>query len=115
MNYYNGIVFKGFLNGICEGVLAGGQYNKLMRRMGRNSGAIGFALYLDLLEDLKTPSDEYDVDILLLYGETANPSSLAGTVEQLISQGKSVSFQKSVPPKLRYRRLVRFEEGDALV
>ena len=115
MNYYNGIVFKGFLNGICEGVLAGGQYNKLMRRMGRNSGAIGFALYLDLLEDLKTPSDEYDVDILLLYGETANPSSLAGTVEQLISQGKSVSVQKSVPPKLRYRRLVRFEEGDALV
>ena len=26
MGYYNGLVFKGFIDGICEGVLAGGQY-----------------------------------------------------------------------------------------
>lgn len=36
MNYYNGIVFKGFLNGICEGVLAGGTYDKLMRKWEEN-------------------------------------------------------------------------------
>ena len=38
MNYYNGIVFKGFLNGISEGVLSGGRYDKLVQRMGRKSG-----------------------------------------------------------------------------
>ncbi|MBE7085484.1 MAG: hypothetical protein E7368_05470, partial [Clostridiales bacterium] len=48
MKYYNGIVFKGFVDGICEGVLSGGQYDKLMARMHRKSGAIGFAVYLDL-------------------------------------------------------------------
>ena len=34
MNYYDGIVFKGFLSGICEGVLSGGEYGKLLSAMG---------------------------------------------------------------------------------
>ena len=49
MNYYNGIVFNGFLSGISDRLLSGGQYDKLMEKMGRRGGAIGFALYLDLL------------------------------------------------------------------
>ena len=52
MNYYNGIVFKGFIDGIPSGVLSGGQYDKLMKKMGRSSSAIGFAVYLDMLERL---------------------------------------------------------------
>jgi len=50
MNYYNGIVFKGFIRGVPSGVLSGGRYDKLMKKMGRSSSAIGFAIYLDLLE-----------------------------------------------------------------
>ena len=50
MNYYNGIVFKGFISSIPSGVLSGGQYDKLMKKMGRSSSAIGFAVYLDMLE-----------------------------------------------------------------
>lgn len=49
MNYYNGFVFKGFVDGISMGVLAGGQYDNMMKKMNRTSGAIGFALYLDRL------------------------------------------------------------------
>lgn len=52
MNYYNGILFKGFVEGLPECVLTGGQYDKLMRKMGRTSRAIGFAVYLDRLERL---------------------------------------------------------------
>ena len=47
--YYSGIVFKGFVNGISQRVLSGGQYDKLMKRMHRKAGAIGFAVYLDTL------------------------------------------------------------------
>ena len=50
MNYYNGIVFQGYVNGIPAAVLSGGRYDKLMRRMGKRSGAIGFAVYMDMLE-----------------------------------------------------------------
>lgn len=51
MKYYNGLVFRGFIEGIPEGILSGGQYDKLMSRMGKDAGALGFAVYLDLLED----------------------------------------------------------------
>ena len=50
INYYNGIVFKGFLKDIPTEVLSGGQYDCLMRKMGRKSCAIGFAVYTDILE-----------------------------------------------------------------
>lgn len=52
MNYYNGILFKGFIEGIPDSVLSGGQYDKLMRKMGKRSKAVGFAVYLDRLERL---------------------------------------------------------------
>ncbi len=50
LKYYNGIVFSGFIDGIPARVLSGGQYDRLMKRMGRKSGAIGFAVYMDKLE-----------------------------------------------------------------
>ena len=58
MKYYNGITFRGFLAGISESVLRGGQYDKLMRKMGRRSRAVGFAVYLDLLDRLGEGIDE---------------------------------------------------------
>lgn len=115
MNYYNGIVFKGFLNGICEGVLAGGQYDNLMKKMGRKSGAVGFALYLDLLEDLDKSGDGYDVDCLVLYGAETEMSVLLETVRSLTENGKSVSAQRSIPEKLRYRELIDLEKEGALI
>ena len=48
--YYSGIVFKGFVDGIADRVLSGGQYDKLMEKMGKKAAAIGFAVYLDTLE-----------------------------------------------------------------
>ncbi|MBQ5590813.1 MAG: ATP phosphoribosyltransferase regulatory subunit, partial [Clostridia bacterium] len=50
MNYYNGIIFNGFINELPQSVLAGGRYDNLLRKMGKNSRAIGFAVYLDMLE-----------------------------------------------------------------
>ena len=106
MNYYSGFVFRGFVDGICDGVLAGGQYDKMMKKMGRKSGAIGFALYLDLLEQLGRESSGFDVDILLLYDDSAGSDAVAAKVNELISLGKTVSAQRAVPDKLRYRETV---------
>ncbi len=38
------------MEGLPDSVLTGGQYDRLMRKMGRRSRAIGFAVYLDRLE-----------------------------------------------------------------
>lgn len=113
INYYNGIVFQGFLSGIWERVLAGGRYDKLMQKLERRAGAIGFALYLDLLEQLPAEDAEYDVDVLLIYGDT-DQALVAKTVAELVGQGKTVSAQKSIPQKLRYRQLVKLSKEGAI-
>ena len=60
--YYNGIVFKGFIKGASSAVISGGQYDTLMKRMGRESSAIGFAVYLDEVERLDAPESAQEKD-----------------------------------------------------
>lgn len=110
MNYYNGIVFKGFLSGVSGGILAGGQYDKLMRKMDRRCGAIGFAVYLDLLEQLPDTRRGYDVDVLLVYETGTDPAAVAALVQRMASEGKTVSAQRAVPPKLRCREILRMSK-----
>ena len=57
-NYYNGIIFKGYLEGVPERVLSGGRYDRLMEKMGKKAKAIGFAVYLDALERVSIPGIE---------------------------------------------------------
>ena len=107
MNYYNGFVFKGFVNGVASGILSGGQYDKLMHKMGRKSGAIGFAVYLDLLERLTENSKDFDVDVVMLYDETLDMETVKNAVNSLIAGGHTVMAQKQVPSKIRYKQLVK--------
>ncbi|MBQ8351638.1 MAG: ATP phosphoribosyltransferase regulatory subunit [Clostridia bacterium] len=111
MNYYNGIVFRGFLYGIPSGILSGGQYDYLMQKMGKNGGAIGFAVYPDLLERLASPQQKYDVDTVLLYDEALPLADVRAAARALAADGKSVTVQKSLPGKLRYRQLCRLNES----
>ena len=48
-SYYNGIVFMGYVLGVPSEVLSGGQYDKLMRKLGKAGNAVGFAVYVDAL------------------------------------------------------------------
>ncbi len=50
INYYNGIIFKGYLSIMSDPVLSGGQYDRLMEKLSKRSKAIGFAVYTGLLE-----------------------------------------------------------------
>lgn len=108
MRYYDGIVFQGYVEGIPDVILTGGQYDRLMKRMGRKSGAIGFALYLDLLESFLTEPERFDVDVILLCDEDADREALKDMVETYRKQGMSVSVQREVPKKLSCRQLVKF-------
>lgn len=53
IGYYNGVIFKGYVKGMSETILSGGQYDKAMKKFGRKEGGIGFALYLDGLGRMK--------------------------------------------------------------
>ena len=91
--------------------MSGGQYDKLMRRMEKRSGAIGFAVYLDQLEGLDCSQRDFDIDTVLLYDGTASPSAVQRAVGAITEQGESVVALKALPERLKYRRLLRLTEG----
>ncbi len=111
MKYYSGVAFKGFINGVPGGVLSGGQYDKLASKLGLKSGAIGFAVYLDMLRWLENPVPEFDADIVLLYGENEKVSDIGKAVEKLSSKGFTVMAQQVLPEKIRYKTLMKLEKG----
>ena len=49
VNYYSGIIFKGYVTGIGSTVLKGGRYNDLLENFGKKSSAIGFSVDVNLL------------------------------------------------------------------
>ena len=63
MDYYNGVIFQGFLPGLHTPVLSGGRYDNLPRKMGKQVGAIGFALSMGLLEE-RADGGRFDADVL---------------------------------------------------
>jgi len=90
-----------------SGVLSGGQYDKLMDKMGKKAGAIGFAVYPDQLEELMTARAEYDVSVVVLYDESTDLFALKDTVSRLTGEGESVLALRELPEKLRYKKLMK--------
>ncbi len=109
-NYYNGIVFCGFIEGIPTGILSGGEYDKLMQKMGRKSCAIGFAVYLDMLERLTADEKKYDVDAVILYDANADAEAVGAAVRLMTAGGKRVLATTALPEKLQYKQLLKLQE-----
>ena len=108
MNYYDGIIFKGFINGIYDSVLSGGRYDRLMEKLGKKMGAIGFALYLDQLERFGASDDGYDVDVLLLYGEDTPVAQVISAVNRFKADGKTVRATNTLDKSVSYKKLYGF-------
>lgn len=111
MGYYNGIVFRGFVKGLSAGVLSGGRYDKLVEKMGKKFGAIGFALSLNELERLRPPARDFDVDTLLLYDEHTDLSDLTRRAEALVAEGLRVAVQAEQAETLYARDILDLRGG----
>ena len=110
-NYYNGLIFKGFIAGLPAAVLSGGQYDHLMRRLGKKASAAGFAVYLDSLEQLDETPSSPDTDVLLLYGDDTDPGELMRAVGELQKEGFTVRTGKAASRGIRAGRTGVFEKG----
>ncbi len=109
--YYSGVVFKGFVNGIPTDILSGGQYDNLMRRMKRTARAIGFAVYLDALEQYGDEAP-HTVDTAVLYDDTTDKNDVRHVVNTLTQAGETVAVYRALPAGLAYRTLKDLR-GDA--
>lgn len=112
MKYYSGVVFKGYLQGITTGILSGGQYDLLLKKMGRTGNAVGFAIYLNLLEQIREVAD-YDVDAVLLYPENADAAAVLAAAAKLRESCNVVTATR-LPENVRWRKLYELREGEAV-
>ena len=115
INYYNGIIFKGFIDKIPESVLSGGRYDSLMQSMARKSKAIGFAVYIDMLEALNRKENKFDYDAVLLYSDKDSITVVKDAVQKLTKEFGSVFTAKKLPEKASFEKLFRIEEGEVIV
>ena len=97
MRYYNGIVFRGFVPGVASAVLSGGQYDRLVTRLGGVGGACGFAVYLDRLAAGAAPAAPAACDVFLVYEEADAPARVLAAAAALRRSGKSVRIGRRAP------------------
>lgn len=108
-DYYNGIVFSGYIDGVPRAVLSGGRYDRLAAKLGKSISALGFAVYLNELSYFLGGDAEFDADYLLLYGEGDVPSAVCRAAAALRASG-SVYLAKSMPEGFRAREIKRMGE-----
>ncbi|MEG1612913.1 MAG: ATP phosphoribosyltransferase regulatory subunit [Clostridia bacterium] len=105
-NYYNGIIFQGYVSRIPRAVLSGGRYDKLLAKFNKNCSAIGFALYLNEINSYYHNLSQNDIDVLILYDKTTNIAKLYLEVEQLVKSGKSVFTATKIPSDIKFNAIM---------
>lgn len=111
VEYYNGIIFQGYVEKSPVAVLSGGRYDKLAGKLRENTQAIGFAVYLDNLNLHYRKKREYDSDILILFNSNEQSVSLLALVESFVEKGFSVRVEHSVPEGYKAKTVYAFENG----
>lgn len=95
LDYYTGLVFKGYAPEIGDAVLFGGRYDKLLSEFGYDAPAIGYAMNMDSLVRIvasdnncpKTPNSD-----CLIYVEKGFELAAIKTAADLKKSGKRVEF-----------------------
>ena len=102
MSYYNGIIFRGYVEPLPKAVLSGGRYDNLMEKMGRkNLNALGFAVYFDEFDRYFKASTALKTDIVILYNENTDLSLLWTKVDEYSRKG-SILVCDSMPEGITY-------------
>lgn len=72
LNYYTGIIFRGYTHGVGGNILTGGRYDNLITQLGDNEPATGFAIDVDsvmsALDDSNQTFEDRRTKVLICYG-----------------------------------------------
>lgn len=109
--YYNGIIFQGYVEKAPKAVLSGGRYDKLAAKLRENIQAIGFAVYLDNLNLYYRKAREFDSDILILFDSENESTSLLSVVESFVEKGFSVRVEHTVPDGYKAKTVYSYDNG----
>ncbi len=115
-DYYTGIVFSGYINGIGDAVISGGRYDELLSEFDAPMGAAGFAIDTDAIT-IKHLSDgevSYaDNPDVLVFANDGHEIEAINIVAELNNSGKKAQF--SVLPTLEETKEFALARGIAEV
>lgn len=106
-NYYTGIVFEGYTQGLGHPVLGGGRYDRLAHRFGADLTATGFAVHMErLLAVTPDRGDQHPPEILVIpaRGDEAEAVREAGRLRQ---EGHRVLLEISGRSQAEARRFAQ--------
>lgn len=93
VDYYTGIVFRGYLEGIGEPVLSGGRYNKLISEFGFDAAATGFGINVNAVSSLLLKSEnapKTKVADAIVFGESENSLKAVAYANAIAKSGITV-------------------------
>lgn len=70
LNYYTGIIFRGYVEGVGVTVLSGGRYDNLISKFGRDIPAVGFSIKIDALLDVIEEESKKEKKYVIYYGNS---------------------------------------------
>lgn len=112
MNYYSGIIFQGFAEGLGQPIMMGGRYDYLSRSFQRETPAIGFAFEVDLLVGLlkETLSEAETLELIYEAAERKHTFILAEQLRELNQKVIVRSAEKEETQANSPRVLVKSEK-----
>ena len=115
IDYYTGVVFRGYVEGAGDAVLSGGRYDGLVGAFGRSAPATGFAIDVDAVAACRPGAEVPRVGTLVHFAEseldralTAVDGRAAGTCE--LSPCESLEETISLARSKGARRVLVLEE-----
>ncbi|MEG0271670.1 MAG: ATP phosphoribosyltransferase regulatory subunit [Hydrogenoanaerobacterium sp.] len=111
LDYYNGIIFQGYIEDVPRAVLLGGRYDKLLRKLGKNKGAVGFAMYIDELEHYYKCEAKTDADLLIIYDTIDDYKAFSALIKTYYDMGQRVRIERAVPQGFKCSNILYYKDG----
>jgi ATP phosphoribosyltransferase regulatory subunit len=121
LDYYTGVVFRGYARGTGFSLLDGGRYDNLVKQYGQDLPAVGFALKLDNLATILNGNTKPTSDVLIAYTKDGREAALKKAaylradgvrVENCLVVGEPREFYVAEAKKRGISQLMYFEGGD---
>ncbi|MDU6294874.1 ATP phosphoribosyltransferase regulatory subunit [Clostridium celatum] len=90
VDYYSGIIFKGYIDGIGKAILRGGRYNGLLKNFGQDKPAIGFSIDINELININYNNKNKYLEVTI---DNNNPISMLKEAIIKTNEGKRVNIK----------------------
>lgn len=113
IDYYSGIIIRGYMEGVGTPVLSGGRYDNLIASFGKEVPAVGFAIDIDAVaECVGAEEEEFNVLLHIMPGAVRTGFAYLDTnVKTRLSSCKTLDESKALAAKENIKLVVAYPDG----